>query len=161
MTEFIIKLIKIQFAVAFKCDAAYGGFGRVQPGSSLERLFAESRHPWTLIWDWVREFHDSRNWGEICDESLNREVARMAAKGFNPQMAGSSHQMTWRTLQNDGTNMAGINIKWCVNPNSGRLQIGYKGRDCRSYSVWYTNVWLWLLTCTIGLMKPLTKGSLG
>lgn len=83
MTELNIRPVNLRLAVAFTCDAECGGFNRVHPGSSLERFFAESKHPYTAMWDRIREFYDSRNWGDLCDESLNREVAGMAAKGFN------------------------------------------------------------------------------
>ena len=83
MTELNVRLVNLRLAVAFTCDAALGGFSRVSPGSSLDRLFAESKHPYTQIWDRIRTFYDSHNWSQLCDESLNREIAGMAAKGFN------------------------------------------------------------------------------
>ena len=82
MTELNIRSVNLRLQVAFTCDAAFGGFSRVPPGSSLDRWLTES-HPYTLIWDQIRQFYDSRNWGELCDESLNREITGMVAKGFS------------------------------------------------------------------------------
>ena len=83
MTELNLRPVNLRLAVAFTCDAERGGFSKVHPGSSLDRLFSEVKHPYTLMWDQIRSFYDSRNWSELCDESLNREISGMAAKGFN------------------------------------------------------------------------------
>ena len=83
MTELNVRPVNLRLAVAFTCDAAHGGFIRTDPGSSMLRLLAEKKHPYTQIWDSIRIFYDSRNWSELCDDSLNREIAAMAARGFN------------------------------------------------------------------------------
>ena len=48
----------------------------------MDRLLAE-KHPYTLMWENIREFYDTRDLGDLCDESLESQLNQMATKGFS------------------------------------------------------------------------------
>ena len=84
MSELTYRSVRHRLAVGFVCDAERGGFPKVEPGSTLERIFLTEggTHPYSLMWKQISNYYENRNWSELCDESLESELNNMATQGF-------------------------------------------------------------------------------
>lgn len=87
MPLFNTRPLDIRLKVAIIADAAMGGFPRVDPGSTFERmrisLFSESgaMHPYEKMWLRVSGFNDANNWNDLSYNSLDRLLNEIAANG--------------------------------------------------------------------------------
>lgn len=87
MPLFNTRPLDLRLKVAIIADAAMGGFPRVDPGSTFERIMMSlssdsgAIHPYEKMWLSVSDFNAANSWNELSYSTLNRLLDGIAANG--------------------------------------------------------------------------------